>query len=65
MAKITNKKAVECAKTLVEFCKQQRGCQNCIFRAFGADHWNCHIEAFDLRDVLWNMEAKKKNRGYI
>lgn len=65
MAKITDKKAIECAKTLVEFCKQQGGCQNCIFRAFGADHWNCHIEAFDLRDILWNMEAKKKNRGYI
>ena len=65
MAKITDKKAVESAKTLVEFCKQQCGCQNCIFRAFGADHWNCHIEAFDLQDIIWNMEAKKKNRGYI
>lgn len=65
MEKITDKKAVECAKTLVEFCKQQSGCQNCVFRAFGSDHWNCHIEAFDLRDVLGNMEAKKKNRGYI
>ena len=65
MGKITDKKAMECAKTLVEFCEQQSGCQNCIFRAFGSDHWNCHIEAFDLRDVLKNMEAKKKNRGYI
>lgn len=62
---ISNKKAVEAAKTLIDFCKEQRGCQNCIFRKFGADHWECNIETFDLRDVLWNIEAKKKNHGYI
>lgn len=28
---ISNKKAVESAKVLVEFCKEQPGCQNCIF----------------------------------
>lgn len=62
---ISNKKAVEAAQTIVDFCKQQKLCQNCIFRIFGADHWKCHIEAFDLRDVLTNINAKKKNHGYL
>ena len=62
---MTSKKALEHAEALVEFCKAQRGCQNCIFREFGADAWKCHIDAFDLRDVLCNIEAKKKNHGYI
>lgn len=59
------KKALDAAQTIVDFCRQQSGCQNCIFRLFGADHWKCHIEAFDLRDVLANIEAKKKNHGWI
>lgn len=62
---ISNKRALECAKTIVDYCEEQSGCQNCIFRLYGADHWNCNIEAFDLRDVLWNIEAKKKNHGYL
>ena len=62
---ISNKKALEAAKVVAEYCKEKAGCQNCIFRMFGADHWNCHIEAFDLQDVLRNIEAKKKNRGYL
>lgn len=62
---ISSKKVLECAETLVQFCKEQRGCQNCIFRQFGADHWNCHIGAFDIREVLDNIEAKKKNHGYL
>ena len=52
---ISNKKAVDAAKVLVEFCKEQPGCQNCIFRRFGADRWNCQIEVYDLRDTLDNM----------
>lgn len=62
---ISAKKAVEAANVIAEYCKQQRGCQNCIFRKSGAESWNCHIETFDLQDVLWNIEAKKKNRGYL
>lgn len=62
---ISNKKVVEAAKILVDFCEEQRGCQNCIFRKFGADHWECNIEAYDLREALWNIEAKKKNHGWI
>ena len=62
---IRSKKALEAAKTIADFCKEQVGCQNCIFRQHGADHWNCHIEAFELREVLFNIEAKKKNRGYL
>lgn len=50
---------------LVEFCKEQAGCQNCIFRQFGADHWNCQIEAYDLRETLANINGKKKIYGYL
>ena len=62
---ISNNKAVEAAKVIAQYCNEQRGCQNCIFRQHGADHWNCHIEAFDLQDVLRNIDAKKKNHGFI
>lgn len=62
---ISKNKALESAKVIVEYCKQQSSCQNCIFRLHGADHWKCHIEAFDLQDVLSNIEAKKKKGGYI
>lgn len=62
---MTNKKALEAAKVISEYCKSQRGCQNCIFRLHGADHWKCHIEAFELQEVLNNIEAKRKNGGYI
>ena len=62
---VRNKQAVEAAQTIVDFCKQQKSCQNCIFRMHGADHWKCHIEVFDLRDVLTNINAKKKNYGYL
>lgn len=62
---ISNKKALEAAKVIAEYCKEQRGCQNCIFRQHGCDCWKCQIEAFYLQDVLSNIEAKKKNGGYI
>lgn len=60
-----NIKVIESVQTLVDYCKQQGTCQNCIFRKFGAEHWKCHIDAFDMRDVLANIEAKKKNHGWI
>ena len=62
---ISAKKAVEAAQIISDYCQQQRGCQNCIFRQFGADSWKCHIDAFDLQDVLSNISAKKKNHGWI
>lgn len=62
---ISNNKAVEAAKVIVEYCREQECCQNCIFRQNGCDSWKCDIQAFDLRDVLWNIEAKKKHHGYI
>ena len=58
-------KVLNAAKEIVVFCRQQSGCQNCIFRKFGADSWNCHIYAFDIQEVLRNIEAKKKNNGYL
>ena len=62
---ISNQKAVDAAQTIVDFCKQQPACQNCVFRKFGTDSWKCHIETFDLQDVLANVKAKKKNGGWI
>ena len=62
---ISTKKAVESAEVIAEFCKEQRGCQNCIFRKHKPDHWDCYISAFYLQDVLGNIAAKKKNHGYI
>lgn len=62
---ISNQKALAAAQTIVDFCHQQESCQNCIFRLFGADSWKCHVEAFDIHDVLDNIAAKKKNRGYL
>lgn len=62
---VSSKKALDAATTLRKYCKEQKSCQNCIFRKFGADHWDCHIPAFDLRDVNSNYNAKKKNGGYI
>ena len=62
---ISNKKVLEAVKVITEFCQEQTGCQNCIFRKHGADRWKCHVEAFILQDVLRNIEAKKKHGGYI
>ena len=62
---MTNKKAIETAKLLVEFCKEQKSCQNCVFRKFGSDHWECTINAFDLSEIIINYEAKRQNGGYI
>jgi hypothetical protein len=62
---ISSKKALDSAKMLVDYCNQQTGCQNCIFRLYGASHWKCQIQAFELSGVLANIEAKKKKGGYI
>lgn len=62
---VSSNKAVEAAQTIAEYCKQQSGCQNCIFRLYGCENWHCAIGAFELQDVLSNIEAKKKNNGYL
>lgn len=62
---MTTKKVLKSAKDIVDYCKEQASCQNCIFRLYGVENWHCAIGAFDLRDVLNNIEAKKKNHGYI
>ena len=62
---ISDKKALEHAQAIAEYCNSKKSCQNCIFRLYGADHWRCHIEAFDLQDVLSNIAAKKKKGGYL
>ena len=62
---ISVKKVVESAQVVSDFCKEQRACQNCIFRKHASDHWECQMDAFDLGDVLSNIAAKKKNNGYL
>ena len=62
---ISTKKVLEAAQIIADYCKEQYSCQNCIFRLFGAEHWKCHIEAFNLQDVLSNISAKNKNHGWI
>ena len=62
---ISNKKVVECAKVIAEYCKEQGSCQNCIFRLFGCENWHCAIGAFEIQTLLENIEVKKKNGGYI
>lgn len=32
---ISNKKALEAAKVIADYCKEQKSCQNCIFRIYG------------------------------
>ena len=62
---ITNKKVLEAANIISNYCKEQKGCQNCIFRKFGSENWNCYIQAFEIQDVISNINAKKKNHGFI
>ena len=62
---ISNKKVVEAATVVSNYCKEQKSCQNCIFRLYGCENWHCAIGAFEIQDVISNIEAKKKNRGYI
>lgn len=65
---ITDKKALNCIDTMLEYCSEQRehkGCQNCIFRKYGADRWYCNLGQFDFREVRSNYEAKRKNHGWI
>ena len=66
---MTDAKAIERAEALRDFCKAQQGCQNCVFRMFHGDHWNCHIDdgliSYDAREVHGNLEAKRKHGGYI
>lgn len=66
---VSGKKAIECAETIVQFCEEQNGCQNCIFRKYGCDSWKCHINAIDLKYAIDEIKgqhgAKKRNRGYL
>lgn len=66
---ISDRKALDCVKTLLEFHEQQKSCQNCLFRKFGCDHWDCYINAYDLKynlnNIISNNLAKRKNHGYL
>lgn len=58
--KISDKKVIEAAGTVAEYCNQQAHCQNCIFRVYGCENWHCAIGAFTIQTVLSNMAAKRK-----
>ncbi len=65
---ITHKKALEHAIALSQYCKEQAGCQNCIFRKHASDHWDCQfdfVQRLDPQEVEGNIAAKKKNHGWI
>lgn len=68
---MTDAKAIEYAEALVDFCKKQKGCQNCVFRLCHGDHWDCYIDeglmafVYGADEVRSNLEAKRKNHGYI
>lgn len=66
---ISSNKAIECAETLIKFCGEQNGCQNCIFRENRCDRWECYFRAIDLKyelsNIKANAEAKKRNHGYL
>ncbi len=64
--KITTKELLKGVFSVITYCKQQRGCQNCILRGFAHNgQWDCQMYAFDFRDVVDNIKAKKKNHGYL
>ena len=50
---ISNKKVVECAKVIAEYCKEQGSCQNCIFRLFGCENWHCAIKAWAVANSFY------------
>ena len=58
---VSNKRAEDCAKTLAQFCKERGGCQNCIFRAFGADRWAAHLRAYNCRANAPEQNKKHPN----
>lgn len=62
---ISDKKLLEAVQVLTDYCRTQRSCQNCILHEYGASKWNCSIDAFELRDVLDNIAARKKHHGYL
>lgn len=65
---MTDKTAIQYAMALHEFCRKQRSCQNCVFRDFACDHWECclnNIYSLDTVTINGNYAAKRKNGGYI
>lgn len=62
---ISDKKVVGAIKTLTEYCSERQGCQNCILHLYSPSKWECHLDVFDLQDILSNIEAKEKHRGYL
>lgn len=64
---ISDKKALACMETLAQFCKEQPSCQNCIFREHSTSRWECYasVGTFEYREVADNIEAKKRNHGYL
>jgi len=66
-SKSTVAKALAYASFLRELCHKQQACQNCPFRRYAADRWDCNLVAispkyWDIKDAELNapLEVQKK-----
>ena len=67
---MTDPKAIQCVRSLIDFCKEQTGCQNCIFRKYGGDHWGCNISSIVknpdiISDAMDCRFGKRLHNGWI
>lgn len=67
----SNKKAVKAIETILDYCDKMDNCQNCIFRKYGAYHWECLIHVWDIKadfdkeEILARIKARSHNHGYL
>ena len=52
---MTDAKAIACAEALIQFCNEQRGCRNCVFR--GHESWRCNISAYTFQNEYNSAEV--------
>lgn len=46
-----DREALECMKKLLEFCRHQRICRECIFHLREPGCWTCQLKRLDLFDM--------------
>ena len=58
-----DREALECMKKLLEFCRHQRICRECIFHLREPGCWTCQLkrlDLFDMQEIKANLYAKCK-----
>ena len=45
------KKLIEQARFLQKYCQKQKSCQNCDFKRYAPDHWDCSVG----EPVTWEL----------